>query len=297
MLEVSSSPNLLEEIEKNQQHDNILEAERVMDRYAEGFSGLQDFTICAKDIILKPFSVTAEKQISRAEYRQSFVVTSNLTAFYSTPIFIQTLTEIAKQLSEMKGSKEEKHLHLKEQLVKINKRLPASVYVPFVNQSIRNHSVLHLPPNETRIFQTKERTNFMVSVELFRPDEISIYSSREDDEEKVGSEVALSRLKKSVSHQEEPKKGKKFQFPKLDTLRGTIQEKLLKKVHKPKKPHEEREPSQEIDEIGQMADVRASNALIIGEFHDLERRSQLRKNERMETEEIELSEQISKLIS
>jgi hypothetical protein len=60
----------------------------------------------------------------------------------------------------------------------MNKRLPASVYIPFVNNSVRNYAVLHLPPNESRIFQTKERTNFMVSVELFRPDEILIYSNQ-----------------------------------------------------------------------------------------------------------------------
>ena len=62
--------------------------------------------------------------------------------------------------------------------MKINKRLPASVYIPFVNNSIKNYALLHIPPNETRIFQTKERTNLMLSVELFRPDEIDLYSNR-----------------------------------------------------------------------------------------------------------------------
>jgi len=41
---------------------------------------------------------------------------------------------------------------LKEELVKINQHLPASAYIPFVQSSIRNHTVLHIPPDESRVF-------------------------------------------------------------------------------------------------------------------------------------------------
>ena len=40
--------------------------------------------------------------------------------------------------------------------------------------SIRNYAVLHIPPNEGIVFETKERAPFLICIELYRPEEISI---------------------------------------------------------------------------------------------------------------------------
>lgn len=60
-----------------------------------------------------------------------------------------------------------------QDLMKINQHLPANVYIPFVNSSLRNHAVLHIPANECHVFQTKERAPFLICIELYRPDELA----------------------------------------------------------------------------------------------------------------------------
>jgi len=70
--------------------------------------------------------------------------------------------------------KEEKKAILKRELININYHLPSSVYVPFVQNSTRNYCVLHIPPAEARVFQTKERAPIMLCIEVFRPDEMEL---------------------------------------------------------------------------------------------------------------------------
>ena len=43
--------------------------------------------------------------------------------------------------------------------------------------SIRNYAVLHIALSECRVFQTKERAPYMIAVELYRPDELNLYST------------------------------------------------------------------------------------------------------------------------
>jgi len=38
--------------------------------------------------------------------------------------------------------------------------------------SIRNYAILHIPSSECRVFQTKERAPYMITIEVFRPEEI-----------------------------------------------------------------------------------------------------------------------------
>ena len=52
----------------------------------------------------------------------------------------------------------------------MNIRLPASVYVPFIKDSIRNHVVLNIVITESRVFSTKMRSPFSICIELFRPE-------------------------------------------------------------------------------------------------------------------------------
>ena len=93
----------------------------------------------------------------------------------STPKFIKCLTEISTALGLMKeASKAEKKDILKRELIKLNQQLPATVYVPFVGHSSRNQCVLHIPPEEAHVFQTKERAPILICLEVFRPEEMSL---------------------------------------------------------------------------------------------------------------------------
>mmetsp|Transcript_3466 Transcript_3466/g.4593 ORF Transcript_3466/g.4593 Transcript_3466/m.4593 type:complete len:85 (-) Transcript_3466:1968-2222(-) len=60
------------------------------------------------------------------------------------------------------------------ELMDVNKQLPASVYIPFVNQSMRNYAALHIVAEESRIFKTKERCPLLLCIEVYRPTEISL---------------------------------------------------------------------------------------------------------------------------
>ena len=98
-----------------------------------------------------------------------------LNSFLSTPKFIKCLTELSERLGLMRdANKSTKMKILKEELLQINQFLPASVYIPFVDNSTRNNCVLHIPPDEARIFQTKERAPVMLCIEIFRPDEMGV---------------------------------------------------------------------------------------------------------------------------
>lgn len=93
----------------------------------------------------------------------------------ATPRFIKCLTDVSQKLGMMKDvPKIEKTNILKKELNRINAHLPASVYIPFVQNSTRNYCVLHIPPDEVRVFQTKERAPILLSIEVFRPDEMAI---------------------------------------------------------------------------------------------------------------------------
>jgi hypothetical protein len=63
---------------------------------------------------------------------------------------------------------------LHQELKKINRSLPAAVYLPFVNESMRNYAVLHIVTEEAKIFKTKERCPLMLLIECYRPTEIAL---------------------------------------------------------------------------------------------------------------------------
>jgi len=62
------------------------------------------------------------------------VILLALNAYLSTPKFIKALTDISHALIEISNRDD----YLKEELKKINKMLPASVYIPLVNSIITN---------------------------------------------------------------------------------------------------------------------------------------------------------------
>jgi hypothetical protein len=51
--------------------------------------------------------------------------------------------------------------------------------MPFVNDSMRNYTVLQIRADEARIFKTKERAPILLHFECFRPSEIFLETIRE----------------------------------------------------------------------------------------------------------------------
>jgi hypothetical protein len=94
----------------------------------------------------------------------------NLKAFLSTMNFVDSLCSISKDTFQI--PKDEQIVFLKREISDLNKELPANVYIPFLNNSIRNHIVAHMPISELKIFRTKTRVLYMTVVEIIRIDEI-----------------------------------------------------------------------------------------------------------------------------
>ena len=74
---------------------------------------------------------------------------------------------------------EEKRSFLKKELCALNKQLPAQVYIPFVNNSMRNHAVLNIVVEDAIIFQTKERAPLLLCLEVYRPNEVALEEPKE----------------------------------------------------------------------------------------------------------------------
>ena len=86
-------------------------------------------------------------------------------SYLSTPNFIKRLTDISLELIHQP----DQGAYLREELRKVNEMLPASVYIPFVNQKMRQFAVLHIVAEEARIFRTKERAPLLLCIEVCRP--------------------------------------------------------------------------------------------------------------------------------
>ena len=66
-----------------------------------------------------------------------------------------------------------KLITLREELGKLNSKLPSNVYIPFVNAQVRSSIVLSIPPGEAKIFVTKGKVPYLIAVEIFDPLEIA----------------------------------------------------------------------------------------------------------------------------
>lgn len=94
----------------------------------------------------------------------------NLKSFLSTMNFVDSLCNICRDSFAIPT--EEQIIFIKREISDLNKELPGNIYIPFLNNNIRNHVVAHLPISELRIFRTKTRVLFMTTVEMVRIDEI-----------------------------------------------------------------------------------------------------------------------------
>ena len=138
--------------------------------------------ICAKDIVLKPFTFTFEDDTINANSSGKIpdpLRRTKLQAFLSTPTFVQCLTDISHKLASMQAAPDEKRIELIRDIAAVNEHLPARVYIPFVNESARNYAVLHIAALESKIFQTKSRAPVLLCVEVYRPDELAEHLEEE----------------------------------------------------------------------------------------------------------------------
>jgi hypothetical protein len=80
---------------------------------------------------------------------------------------------------------------LKRELIKVNRKLPASVYIPFVKSQTRSCAILHIPVSEAKVFVTKERAPFLVCIEIYRPyDELKMLQNDLKATERIVSRSA-----------------------------------------------------------------------------------------------------------
>lgn len=117
-------------------------------------------------------SVTNDENNINTQYvKQIDMDDVNLSSFLSNTNFVDNLCNICDVLSYITISEQPKAL-LKE-IKKINKALPANVYVPFLKESIRNYVIAHIPVSEIKIFRTKNRCPYMITIETFRMEELT----------------------------------------------------------------------------------------------------------------------------
>jgi len=65
------------------------------------------------------------------------------------------------------------HRTLLNELNKVNKNIPSNTYIPFLRDSIRNYVVCHIPISEAKIYKTKNRSPYMITLECIRLEEIN----------------------------------------------------------------------------------------------------------------------------
>jgi hypothetical protein len=60
--------------------------------------------------------------------------------------------------------------------------------------------VLHIPPNEARVFQTKERAPIMLCIEVFRPDEMELILKTKENKRRLKS---LNKINEKIDIQDQ----------------------------------------------------------------------------------------------
>jgi hypothetical protein len=94
----------------------------------------------------------------------------NLLSFQSSINFVNELCQICEKMKDIPN--DDQMAYLKKELINLNKILPSNVYIPFLKDSIRNYVICHIPITEARIFRTKNRAPYMITVEVIRIDEV-----------------------------------------------------------------------------------------------------------------------------
>ncbi|CAD8062202.1 unnamed protein product [Paramecium sonneborni] len=118
-------------------------------------------------------------------------------AFQSNINFWNDITEICNELSKSNS----KTLYLQSLLNKMNANLPAAVYVPFVKNSIRNYAVLNIVSKESRVFSTKMRSPYSLTLEIYRPEIEVNYNEQEFLDKQMSQAIKTNMIKNNGNYQ------------------------------------------------------------------------------------------------
>lgn len=114
----------------------------------------------------------SRKTLARTASMNQIEVISD--SYFSTPNFIKRLCDLSEGLIAYMLDRGKQMEYLQRELKAINAKLPAAVYLPFVNESTRNYAVLHIVAEDAKIFKTKERCPLLLMIECYRPTEIAL---------------------------------------------------------------------------------------------------------------------------
>lgn len=153
--------------------------------------------IMASDIRLESYNFTMGAKHSL----------TNDNGYLSTPFFVFSLTNLCNLILKAENREEALFAGLQQ----INTHLPANVYIPFVNASMRNYVVLHIRVMEAKVFVTKERAPFLICVEVFRPEEAKFKEKIEENEEETSDSEQEEQMF-DIELKEKPKNLSKFNF-------------------------------------------------------------------------------------
>ena len=154
-----------------------------------------DFAPIEEEDSLKSDYVIVNK-IEDDIFNDNIIDDVNLLSFHSVISFFDDLCKIGRDLKG-KDSSQFKEIIINE-ITKINKTLPANVYLPFLSNNTRNYIIVHIPVTELKIFKTKERVPFMLVFEMIRLDEI-VYEIKKENL----SSFNLNTINDIISYNEE----------------------------------------------------------------------------------------------
>lgn len=110
----------------------------------------------------------------------------NLTSFFSSINFFDTLCEISERLKTIENHNKREEEFLSE-LTMLNKGFPQNIYIPFSNRNTRNYVIMNISLNDCKIFKTKERAPFLLTCECIRLEEMCYIVDKNNYIEKAKS--------------------------------------------------------------------------------------------------------------
>lgn len=113
------------------------------------------------------YGTIEEDEVSGEPVRNIHIKNYSENGFMSTPSFWFDLIKIGNDLANCNP----KIVGLKNAIRGINKKLPATVYIPFYRNSVRHYTILNIDADHARVFSTKERSPYSICIEIFREEE------------------------------------------------------------------------------------------------------------------------------
>jgi hypothetical protein len=164
------------------------------------------FRIESEDIFINTFkrydSVTNDENNILTQYvKQIDMDDINLSSFLSNINFIDHLCNICEILRSTAIPNQNKTLL--NELMKVNKILPANVYMPFLKDSIRNYVIASIPLSEVKIYRTKNRAPYMITLECLRLDELTFNLMNENDKKEKNERKSSISSNSSENDEEE----------------------------------------------------------------------------------------------